>query len=53
MRCCDVIWRTTEWEKKHDEFLVFMKAEDSSEGIVKVATRKKAYKCLKVQCMLS
>ena len=27
--------------EKNDEFLVFMEAEDSSEGLVKVATRKK------------
>ena len=26
---------------QNDEFLVFMEAEDSSEGLVKVATRKK------------
>ena len=30
------------------EFLVFMDAEDSSEGLVKAATRKKVYKCLEV-----
>ena len=29
--------------------LVFMDAEDSSEGLVKVATRKKVYKCLEVR----
>ena len=33
---------------KNDEFLVFWENEDSSEGLVKVATRKKVYKCLKV-----
>ena len=33
---------------KNDEFLVFMDAEDSLEGLVKAATRKKVYKCLKV-----
>ena len=32
--------------KKTGEFLVFMDAEDSLEGLVKVATRKKLYKCL-------
>ena len=34
--------------EKNDEFLVFMAAEDLSEGLVKAATRKKAYKCLEV-----
>ena len=29
-------------------FLVFMAAEDSSEGLVKAATRNKVYKCLEV-----
>ena len=29
-------------------FLVFMEAEDSSEGLVKVAMCKKVYKCLEV-----
>ena len=33
---------------KNGEFLVFMAAEDSSEGLVKAATRKKVYKCLEV-----
>ena len=31
-----------------EEFLVFMPAKDSSEGLVKAATRKKVYKCLEV-----
>ena len=34
--------------KKHVKFLVFLEAADSSEGLVKVATRKKVYKCLEV-----
>ena len=34
------------------KFLVFMDADDSSEGLVKVATRKKVYKCL-ARSMLS
>ena len=34
---------------KNGEFLVFMDAEDSSEGLVKAAMRKKVYKCLEVQ----
>ena len=34
--------------KKNSEFLVFMEAEDPSEGLVKVAMRKKVYKCLEV-----
>ena len=46
--CCDVIWRITEWQK-NGEFLVFMEAEDSAEGLVKVATREKVYKCLEVR----
>ena len=33
---------------ENGEFLVFMDAEDSSEGLVKVATWKKVYKCLEV-----
>ena len=33
---------------KNSEFLVFMDAEDSSEGLVKAATWKKVYKCLEV-----
>ena len=33
---------------ENGEFLVFMDAEDSSEGLVKVATREKVYKCLEV-----
>ena len=41
----DVIWRTDYGGKKR---LVFMDAEDSSEGLVKAATRKKVYKCLEV-----
>ena len=40
----DVIWRTDYGEKT----VVFMAAEDSSEGLVKAATRKKVYKCLEV-----
>ena len=44
MRCCDVIWRTTE-RQKNGEFLVFMEAEDSAEGLVKLATHEKVYKC--------
>ena len=32
---------------KNEEF-VFMEAEDSAEGFVKVATREKVYKCLAV-----
>ena len=43
----DVIWRT-DYGWKNGEFLVFMDAEDSSEGLVKAATRKKVYKCLEV-----
>ena len=43
----DVIWRT-DYGEKNGEFLVFMDAEDSSEGLVKAATRKKVYKCLEV-----
>ena len=43
----DVIWRT-DYGGKNGEFLVFMDAEDSSEGLVKAATRKKVYKCLEV-----
>ena len=39
VRFCDVIWRTDYGGK--NEFLVFMDAEDSLEGLVKVATRKK------------
>ena len=31
---------------KNGEFLVFMDAEDSSEGLVKAATQKKVYKWL-------
>ena len=42
----DVIWRTD--YGKNSEFLVFMAAEDSSEGFVKAATWKKVYKCLEV-----
>ena len=42
----DVIWRT-DWGK-NGEFLVFMGAEESSEGLVKAAMRKKVYKCLEV-----
>ena len=34
---------------KNSEFLVFTEAEDSSEGLVKVAMRKKVYKCLEVR----
>ena len=34
--------------EKNGEFLVFMAAEDSSEGLVKTAMRKKVYKCLEV-----
>ena len=41
-----VIWRTD--CGKNSEFLVFMDAEDSLEGLVKVATRKKVYKFLEV-----
>ena len=33
---------------KNGELLVFMDAEDSSEGLVKAATQKKVYKCLEV-----
>ena len=33
---------------ENGEFLVFMDAEDSSEGLVKAATRKKVYICLEV-----
>ena len=33
---------------KNGQFLVFMDTEDSSEGLVKVAMRKKVYKCLEV-----
>ena len=33
---------------KNSKFLVFMDAEDSSEDLVKAATRKKVYKCLEV-----
>ena len=32
----------------YGEILVFIAAEDSSEGLVKAATRKKVYKCLEV-----
>ena len=32
--------------EKNGVFLVFMDAEDSLEDLVKVATCKKAYKCL-------
>ena len=35
-------------EGKNGEFLVFMDAEHSLEGLVKVATCKKVYKCLEV-----
>ena len=31
---------------KKCEFLVFMEAKDSAEGLVRVATREKVYKCL-------
>ena len=34
--------------EKNGGFLVFMAAEDSSEGLVKAAMRKKVYKCLEV-----
>ena len=33
---------------KNVEFLVFWETEDSSEDLVKVATREKVYKCLEV-----
>ena len=33
---------------KNGEFLVLKEAEDSSEGLVKVAMHKEVYKCLKV-----
>ena len=33
-------------KKKNVGFLVFWETEDSSEGLVKVATHKKVYKCL-------
>ena len=33
---------------ENGEFLVFMQAKDSSEGLVKVAMHKKVYKCLEV-----
>ena len=46
VRFHDVIWRTD--CGKNGEFLVFMDAEDSLEGLVKVAMRKKVYKCLEV-----
>ena len=46
VRFRDVIWRTN--YGKNGEILVFMAAEDSSEGFVKAATRKKVYKCLQV-----
>ena len=46
MRFHDVIWRID--YGKNGEFLVFMAAEDSSEGLVKAATQKKVYKCLEV-----
>ena len=36
VHCCNVIWRTTEWQKQ----LVFMEANGSAEGLVKVATRE-------------
>ena len=35
--------------EKNDEILVFMAAEDSSEGLVKAATRKMVYKCLELR----
>ena len=38
-------------EKKNGEFLVFMDAEDSSEGLVKVATRTRRYKCIEVRML--
>ena len=34
--------------EKNSEILVFIAAEDSSEGLVKATTRKKVYKCLEV-----
>ena len=34
--------------EKNGEFLVFMDAEDSLEGLVEVVTRKKVYNCLEV-----
>ena len=43
----DVIWRA-DYGGKNGEFLVFMDAEDSLEGLVKAATWKKVYKCLEV-----
>ena len=46
MQSCDVICRTVDGEKQ--EFLAFMEAKDSSEGPIKVAIRKKVYKCLEV-----
>ena len=33
---------------KNGEFLVFMEAEDSAAGLVKVATQEKVYKCVAV-----
>ena len=47
----DVIMRTDYEDRlwgENGEFLVYMDAEDSSEGLVKAATRKKVYKCLEV-----
>ena len=32
--------------KKNGEFLVFVEAEDSAEGLLEVATREKVYRCL-------
>ena len=32
--------------EKNGAFLVFMEAKDSAEGLIKVATREKVYKCL-------
>ena len=34
---------------KNAEFLVFMEAEDSAEGRVKVATHVKVYRCLAIE----
>ena len=38
----------TSFRGKNGEFLVFMDTENSSEGLVKVATHMKVYKCLEV-----